>query len=287
MKHGRLICLFVLPLALITVIKAWGYDGHRRINRQAAQVLKGPLGQFLMHNESALTWYGPVPDYLKGSDPNEFYRHFIDLDNYDAVPFNQIPMDYDSLLAKYGRENVRNWGIAPWAIQAVCDRIIKLLKEQRFDEAVYNMGILSHYVADLHMPLHTVKNYNGQLTGNDGVHFRWEARLVNDYLVTIQPVGTPPEINNPLLFAFDIARESYSVHQRILAADTKARRVLTTEQVKQLNSYDILPFEKPYLDVLYRESGDLLKEQSGLAVTRIAAYWRYCWQKAGSPELPR
>ncbi len=286
MKSGRFLLIFIAPLVLTTLVKAWGYEGHRRINHCAAQVLSGPLGQFLRQNDAALTWYGPVPDYEKGSDPNEFYRHFIDLDNYDEFPFKAIPMDYDSLIQRYGENQIREWGIGPWAIQQTCDRLINLLKQKRFDEAVFVMGVLGHYVADLHMPLHTVRNYNGQYSGNTGVHFRWEDRLVHEYVKEIIPQGDIPKIGDPLVFAFDIARESFSVYTQILTADAHARSLLTAEQAQQLNSYHPLPFEKPYLDRLYAETGGLLQERLGLAVNRIAAYWLYCWEAAGSPELP-
>ena len=53
-----------------------------------------------------------------------------------------------------------------------------------------------------------------------------------------------------------------------------------------LNSYDPLPFEKPYLDALYNDTGDLLKDRMGRAVVRLASIWQYCWEKAGKPDLP-
>ncbi len=42
-------------------------------------------------------------------------------------------------------------------------------------------GDLAHFAADLHMPLHVTKNYNGQLTGNKGIHKMLEVGLAKRY----------------------------------------------------------------------------------------------------------
>ncbi len=286
MRRYWFVSFMIVPLVLTSFVSAWGYDGHRRINRTAAQSLSGPFGRYLKHYQEALYWYGPVPDYIKSTHKDEFHRHFIDADYYDEFPFNSIPMEYDSLLEKYGEEKIRKWGMAPWAVEESCQLIIQLFQQKRFDEAIYALGVLGHYVADLHMPLHTVANYNGQFTGNEGVHFRWEDRLVKEYIKRIKPVGSLETVTHPVNFSMKIVRESYQVHSALLNADTQARKVLSEEEAEQLDTYEILPFEKPYLDILYKESESVLKDRLGRAVMRIASLWNYCWIEAGSPKLP-
>ena len=75
-------------------------------------------------------------------------------------------------------------------------------------------------------------------------------------------------------------------HFAPLFADSKARAVLTKEEAKMLNSKNILKFEKPYLDILYSETQDLLHDRLGRAVIRLASIWQYCWEQAGKPALP-
>ena len=38
-------------------------------------------------------------------------------------------------------------------------------------------AVLAHYVADAHVPFHAVVNYDGQLTGQRGIHSRFESEL--------------------------------------------------------------------------------------------------------------
>jgi len=286
MKRANIIWLIIVPLALTSFVGAWGYDGHRRINYIASKQLKGPFGQFLKNNSDPLKWYAVAPDYNKDIDSEEFHRHFIDADYYDEYPFTKIPKKYEELISLYGEDKIRKYGIAPWAINETCERIIDLLKKNQLEEAIYNMGVVGHYIADLHMPLHTVINYNGQFSGNDGIHKRWEHRLVDEYVKKIKPVGKIEKVEDPWSFSMKIVKESFKLHHLILEADTKARKLLTKEQADRLNSNDVLSFEKPYLDSLYDDTGNLLNERMGRAVMRLASLWNYCWEQAGRPKLP-
>ena len=190
------------------------------------------------------------------------------------------------MISLYGEDKIRKYGIAPWTINKTCERIIDLLKKNRLEEAIYNMGVVGHYIADLHMPLHTVINYNGQFSGNDGIHKRWEHRLVDEYVKKIKPVGKIEKVEDPWSFSMKIVKESFKLHHLILEADTKARKLLTKEQADRLNSNDVLSFEKPYLDSLYDDTGNLLNERMGRAVMRLASLWNYCWEQAERPKLP-
>ena len=286
MKRANSIWLLIITLAPISFIGAWGYDGHRRINYIASKQINGPFGQFLKQNSEPLKWYAVTPDYNKKIDKEEFHKHFIDSDFYDDYPFDNIPKNYSTLVSKYGEDNIKKYGIAPWTIKETSDRIIDLLKRNQFEEAVYNMGVLGHYISDLHMPLHTVINYDGQFSGNEGIHKRWELHLVNKYIKNIKPVGEIETVEDPWTFSMKIVKESFKAHHLILEADTKARKLLTKEQAEKLKSYETLSFEKPYLDVLFAETGDLLRDRLGRSVIRLASIWKYCWEEAGKPELP-
>ena len=286
MKLARKIWLIILMIAISSILSGWGYEGHRRINYIAAFQLKNEFGQFLARHADELKIYGAVPDYQKGMDRSRYHHHFIDTDYYDTYPFDDIPRKRDAFYKKYGDDNIKKMGDAPFFIEKLCSRIIYLMKNNRFEEALYNMGELGHYIADIHQPLHVILNYNGKKTGNDGIHFRWEVRLIDDYVRRIDPVGSIEKISDPVSFAFGIVKESFTYHKKILEADSKARKVLSLDQADQLSSYDVLEFEKPYLDILYSETKDLLNDRLGRSVVRLASIWQYCWEQAGKPELP-
>jgi len=278
--------IFFQIILIGTQLYGWGYEVHRRISKAAVQAVSGEFGDFLLININDLSYHSADPDFWKAVDPNEFPRHFIDADLYDEYPFENIPRNLDSLYAKYGEEDVNHFGTAPWVIEDYCNRITELFNAGEWEESVFAMSAMSHYIADLHMPLHTCANYNGQLTGNEGVHFRWETPMIQKYVTYIEPFNEAEFITDPLEMTFTIVKESFSVYPELLRADSIARAPLTKVQTDSLNTYESLSFEDDYLSVLYTETSDIVHERLNKSAERIASFWYTCWVNAGSPSIP-
>ena len=287
MRRITLNIVIVQILIMVTQLSGWGYDVHRRISRAAVQAVDGEFGDFLNKHIDELSYNAANPDFWKAVDPDEFPRHFIDADLYDEFPFNNIPHDLKEVYQKYGEEAVKHNGLAPWVIEDYTNRIVKLIESGKWRESVHSMSAMSHYIADIHMPLHTCANYNGQLTGNDGIHFRWESPMVQKFVEEIN-VSDPIEyIDDPVEMAFTIVKESFSVYPELLNADSKARAPLTSVQADSLNTYESLSFEDEYLTVLYSETNEIVHDRLNKSAERIASFWYSCWIKAGSPKPPK
>lgn len=278
---------WILPFVLVNIVWGWGYDVHRRINQYAAQIVTDQFGTFTKQHQNELALFAPVPDFIKETHREEFHRHFIDADLYEDFPFSGLFISYTDLLERFGEEKIKKWGAAPWAIDEICAILTKMFKQNRWDEALYYMGHLGHYVADLHMPLHACANYNGQNTGNEGVHFRWESRMVDELITRFEPVGEIRQIENYVDAALNITRDSFQVYPRLLKADSLARQHLTKAQAKELNTYKKLHYEDRYLKILYTETEDVVHDRLGQAAVLTASYWYSCWLAAGSPEPPK
>ncbi len=278
------IIIFQLLISL-TQLFGWGYNVHRQITRSVVQAVPGEFGDFLNQHIDKLAYHAADPDFWKAADPNEGYRHFIDADLYDEYPFDNIPRNIDSLYAKYGDTNISHYGISPWNIEDYCEQLTELFRTGQWKESIYKMAALSHYVADIHMPLHACANYNGQLTGNEGVHFRWETPMVKQYVTYIEPSNKADIIHNPLEMAFAIVKESYQVYPLLLSADSLARAPLTKIQADSLNTYEKLSFDDEYLSVLYTQTADVVHDRLNRSAERIASYWYTCWVNAGSPKI--
>ena len=268
-----------------TQLFGWGYEVHRRITQAAARAVFGEFGDFVNKNIDEIAYNAANPDFWKAVDPNEGHRHFIDVDLYEKYPFDAIPRNIDSLYTKYGDDNISNWGIAPWTIEDYCNRLTDFFQDGKWTESIYTMAAMSHYIADIHMPFHTCENYNGQLTGNEGVHFRWEAPMIQNYVTYIEPANEAELLKEPIELAFSIVKESFPLHYLILSADSIARAPLTKVRADSLNTYESLSFEDEYLSVLYAETGDIAHTQLNKSAERIASYWYSCWVKAGSPKI--
>lgn len=278
--------IIFFQIILGTQLYGWGYEVHRRISKAAVSAVSGEFGDFLKTNINDLSYNAANPDFWKAVDPNEFPRHFIDADLYDKYPFENIPRNIDSLYVKYGDDDVNHNGVAPWVIEDYCKRITELFKEKEWEESVFAMSAMSHYIADLHMPLHTCANYNGQLTGNDGIHFRWETPMVQQYVTYIEPMNEAEYIDNTMELTFSIVKESFSVYPELIRADSIARAPFTKIQADSLNTYENLSFEDEYLSVLYTETSQVVHDRLNKAAERIASFWYTCWVNAGSPTIP-
>src|SRR5262245_63661018 len=84
---------------------------------------------------------------------------------------------------------------------------------------------MSHYIQDAHQPLHASINYDGQMTGNTGIHARFETALFERFQsrLTIRPAPPTPILNSRDA-AFDALLSSYKLVDRILKADEAARQ---------------------------------------------------------------
>jgi len=286
MRRIAVYIIFFQIFLLETQLFGWGYEEHRRITKAAAKAVPGEFGEFLMKNIETISYHAADPDFWKVADPNEGYRHFIDADLYDKYPFNNIPRDLDSLYSKYSEENINQSGIAPWNIDDYCNRLVALFKAGEWNKSIYTMAALSHYIADIHMPLHTCANYNGQLTGNEGVHFRWETPMVKKFVTYIEPLEEAEYIDNLMEMSFSIVKESFQVYPLLLSADSIARAPFTKIQTDSLNTYEALSFEDEYLSVLYAETSDIVHDRLNKSAERIASYFYTCWINAGSPSIP-
>ena len=286
---SRLFLVFYLIL-LNQSIFAWGYAAHRLASRQAVNILNSPLGEYFYKNINYISEHSIDPDLWrkdKETYPEEAHGHYIDADLYGEYPFREIPRLWEKAVKKYGEKNLKSWGTAPWRIQNFYKKLVLQLKNGHWKESLQTASALSHYIADIHVPFHTTENYNGQLTGNKGVHKRWESDMVEEYLLdSISPKGNPELILDPVIMAFQIVEESFPELQKILEAEAKARKTISTESRDIIANWDKSMQGTEYIKILYQETGDLAIKRMNESSLRIASYWNSAWLDAGKPLPP-
>ena len=243
-------------------------------NRSAEPVLLGSEGDthFALNTKEKLLSLTSLNVYKTG-DPAEGPRHFLDIDIYGPYPFVELPHGYDDAVAKFGVEAVTKRGLATWRIADYTQLLSEAMKSGDAQKIVQIAGALAHYVEDIHMPLHVVKNYNGQLTNQHGVHQRFEDDMVDAYAEQI-PL-TPrmaSEFKDPLEAAFDIVLDSYVYADNLLHADRRAKLGEDT-------------YGASYLEKLFRFSGWIAVQRMNDAATATASYWYTAWLRAGKPRL--
>jgi hypothetical protein len=208
MNHLRLcgaslvIAVFVL-LSLAPSANAWGEEGHRFINRVAAERLPENMPPFFRNAGVRLSFLGPEPDRWR--DGKELFKaltevngpdHFIDIDkpeNFEALPNDRY--EYAVWLRTKGKIP-KDIGFLPYSILEGYQKIQVLFRmwrdpqhqaerDQIEQNIVYYAGVVGHYVADGAQPLHTSIHYNGWSTSSnpqfytrEPLHWRFEGEYV-------------------------------------------------------------------------------------------------------------
>ncbi|MHB1688144.1 MAG: S1/P1 nuclease [Ignavibacteriaceae bacterium] len=205
-------------------IYPWGEEGHKMISKMAVQFFPPEMKAFVQW-EDYLSQHAPDPDLRKKDDKSEGPKHFIDIDFYKEFLAGKMIENEDSLIAKYGETEVIKNGVLPWATLKTFQELTKAFKEHDKEGALKLAADLGHYVADGHQPMHTVLNYNGQLTDQKGVHAHYEITMVDEHLKELEDSFQPvpaPFIKDPMNFIFNYISNSNSVCGILFDADNFA-----------------------------------------------------------------
>lgn len=287
-KNTSITILFIAAVFIpLELSNGWGFNAHMRINSDAVDTLPAGMKEFFESERNFISEHAVDPDKWKRDDKEELPRHFIDIDMYGTYPFRELPRDYDEAVKKFGAEAVNSKGTLPWRIVEYTMKLSEDMKSGEREKIRMSAAALGHYVADAHSPLHSAENYDGQFTNNKGIHKQFEKLMVNSYMEEYDPSMPEAEpIADPLGFAFDIILNGYQLVLPILIADSKAREGLSDSLIDSLADRKADPV-KGYIDMLYRDVGDIGWKQMSGASENLGRYWVTAWELAGRPSLPR
>ena len=163
-----------------------------------------------------------TPTIAKSTDTAEYPKHFLDLESYPDYP--HLTPRLAALVTQYGWTTVRANGILPWAALWAFDSLTAQFRRRDLVRAYQTAADLGHYIGDAHNPLHCTVNYDGQLTGNNGIHSRYETGMINLVQGSIAvPADTVRFIPDPYTFIFNGILRSRELVDSILLADNAAR----------------------------------------------------------------
>jgi hypothetical protein len=173
----------------------------------------------------------------------------------------------------YGHSFVYDQGILPWATLTSFDSLQACFQRLDFEKAKFFAADLGHYVGDGHMPLHITQNYNGQSTGNDGIHSRYESTMINAHVGDIQYSGDSiAVIVDENQYIFNYLYANYTYIDSVLAADNYAKTFGST------NSQN-------YKQALWEKSADFTTHLMKNASHALTELIYTAWTRAGSPPL--
>lgn len=296
MKTITLVLLCFLTSFCPTLCSAWGVWAHQRINRAAIFALPEPMRSFYFNHNDFLTMQASVPDlrkYVLGFN-QEFSRHYFDVEIYGVHAFSEVPKDWDKAVDKYGKKKLYNNGTLPWQIQLVMEKLTKAFKSGNKAEILLLSADLAHYVGDGYQPLHTTENYDGQLTGQKGLHALFESRLPELFGSKYNlHTSTAEYCKNVQQSAWQIVIQSHSQLAKLLKAEQYVLDSMPKEQINVLdkngkirqNRYNKPYFTKAFCRAFNDNLGDMIPNQIRLAIHTTASLWYTAWVNAGKPDL--
>lgn len=278
-----------LFLALI-VCSSWGFLAHKTLQQVSIYQLPDGLASFFYANQAYVVNQSIRPDVRRNSDKSEGSKHFLDMDAAVFGPnyLTSIPHDFDAAVAKYSLDSLRKEGLVPWEVVRVYGRLVHAFKTNQPDSVLFYAADLGHYVSDAHVPLHTTKNHDGQLTGQKGMHVLWESLVPEARLsqYSLQQVGKIAYIAKPQDFIFQILTESHAMLPAMFVVEKEVRARLgedgsfeMVEKYGKKQRYYTKAFIQAYADQL----GSTVQDRMLLASTRVASFWFSAWKDAGSP----
>jgi hypothetical protein len=281
-----------LPLVLLTLVLAmpaglgaWGFPAHRHIVERMIPLLPVELRPLFEARQAFIIERVVDPDLWRnvGWD-EEPPNHFLDFDAepYGAYPFEALPREYDKAVEKFGRDVVHREGTLPWRTAEFYGRLQRefaaltrpVPSPYALDNIALYAAVLTHYVSDGHVPLHAVKNYDGQLTGQPGAHARFEGDLFERYQSSLAVRPTPrAPVTDPRGEMFRILLESHRLAAPMLAADKAA---------SQGRAY----YDDGFYDAFRKGAWSTLDQRVAESIAASAAFIAGAWQQAGRPAVP-
>jgi hypothetical protein len=280
MRKG-LIATLVLAAALLAPApaSAWGFAAHRFIMDRAIGLLPAELKPFYEKYRDPLLVRITDPDEWRNVGWDDDSNHFLDfgVPQYGPYPFAGLPREYGAAIEKFGIGVLKRFGTLPWREAEEFGNLRRTFESFKAgaaygsDNLVLFSAIAAHYIQDANQPFHATNNFDGQLTGNVGIHSRFERDLLEKFEARLTVAPAPPTaIANSRDAAFDALLAGYQQVDSILKADSEA--------ATGRDFYDADYFEKFFTKVK-----PILERQLAASITATASVIIGAWEQAGKP----
>src|SRR5262245_15253065 len=260
---------------------AWGFTAHRLIMSRAIDLLPAELQPFFTHHRAEIVMRVIDPDLWRNVGWEDDPNHFLDFGTreYGEYPFRDLPREYTAALEKFGSSVLKRNGTLPWREAEMFGRLRRGFEgfsrqaEYAPSDVVLFAAVACHYVQDAHQPFHASINYDGQLTGNHGIHSRFERDLVERFESRLTIVPAPPAaVRDPRDAMFDVLLASYPLVDPILKADSEAAAG------KEI-------YDDDYFEKFFAKVKPILEQRLAEAITASASLIIGAWEAAGKPAL--
>ncbi len=290
MLRAKGIIIILLFLAIPPNAFCWGFFAHKQINYDAVFLLPPAMISFYKQNIDFITEHAVDPDKRRYAIPEEGPRHYIDMDQYGSFPFANLPQHWGDAIQHYSEDSLVAHGIAPWWISSMHFRL-KRAFELKNPEVILKLSAeIGHYIADIHVPLHTSSNHNGQKTDQIGIHGFWESRLPE--LFTQQHYdlinGKAQYIEKPLQYIWQRIYESALASDSVLYLEKNLANATPSDlryAFERRNGMVVKQYSSNYAIMYHTKLNGMVERRMRSSIFTVASFWYTAWVDAGQPNL--
>ncbi len=278
MRNALIPAVVLAVLVLPRPAAAWGFEAHKFIAARVVALLPAEIRPYFEKHRDVFIERSTDPDLWRTAGyEEENPHHFVDMDAYGPHPFKDLPRDYDAAVKKYGRDTVTRNGTLPWRAEEMYKKLVEAFT-QKGSYSRENIKLfaawIAHYASDAHVPFHAALNHGGHLTGQWGMHSRFESEAFERFRdkLTVTP-GLLVTVKSPREFMFDSLTASFTYVQPILDADKQA-----------INGKEV--YDDEYFTLFFSKIQPIMEKRLADSIAGTASLITAAWIEAGRPALP-
>lgn len=243
-------------------------------------------------------YHKPVPDSLRRGYGDYFFRNVM-----PRLSSDDPSLDIDSLYrfldrhglplrprAAFYREHLGDHGLLPWHLQKMQRDLTEAFRARDSRRILRLCADMGHYIGDAHVPLHATSNYNGQKTGQHGIHGFWESRIPELFADEQYDffVGKAEYIENTTDFFWQVVFESHVLSDSVLSIEWALRSSFPAD--RQIcpdlrNGVSVVTQCRDFAAAYQRAMQGMVERRMRAAIHAVASAWYTAWVDAGQPDL--
>lgn len=192
----------------------------------------------------------------------------------------------------FAEEHFSQYGILPYHLNKMQADLTAAFRQKNVQRILRLSAEMGHYIGDAHVPLHTTENYNGQLTGQVGIHAFWESRLPElfadkNYDFFVGPAiywERPDEVFWETVLASHILVDSVlQIERRLSREFPQDQQFCYEDRLDQTIRTQCEAYAKAYDQAM----GTMVEDRMRASILAIGSSWFTAWVNAGQPDLKK
>ena len=223
--------------------------------------------------------------YLKNILP----KHYEDDQKISVDSLKIIFPTVGRIKSAFAKERLSENGILPYHLQQMENRLTNAFKIRDKKKVLQLSSEIGHYIGDAHVPLHTSQNYNGQLSGQHGIHGFWESRLPE--LLSSEYdfwVGAAEYLSDSESTYWQIVTDSHALVDTLLYLEKNLRISFPTDHISCLEERmgaTVMTTCEEFARAYHESLDGQVESRMRAAILCTGSVWMTAWVKAGQPDL--